>query len=211
MELEKRFEDYFAKVPARRVGAGGDRPRGRHGARVTARFALALLALGSACATTAPPPAPPPAPSSSPAARSALAGTWILVAADDLHPDGERTPAYGRAPQGLLMIDDDGRYSLQIFRADRPAFAAGVKTRGTPAEYEAAALGMSSHIGRCAIDPASNTLDFHIEAASYPNWNGTAQKRRFTLIGDELSYQVPATAAGTAAVPISVWRRIRPR
>jgi hypothetical protein len=69
---------------------------------------------------------------------------------------------------------------------------------------------MSSHIGHCAIDPASNTIDFHIEASSFPNWNGTDQKRRFTLTGDELSYQVPASAAGTVTVPISVWRRIRP-
>jgi hypothetical protein len=83
-----------------------------------------------------------------------------------------------------------------------------VKSRGTPAEYEAAVLGMSSHIGHCAIDPVTHTLDFHIELASYPNWNGTEQKRQFTLTGDELSYQVPATAAGTAAIPISVWRRI---
>jgi len=178
---------------------------------MTAR--IAALALGVAAVTAACHPTTSPAhPAATAAPRSVLAGTWVLVAADDLQPDGRRTQSYGRAPTGLLMIDDDGRYSLQIFRTDRAPFAAGNKARGTPEEFAAAVLGMSSHIGRCAIDPVANTLDFHIEAAQYPNWNGTEQKRQFTLNGDDLSYQVPTSASGTVSVPISVWHRIgRPR
>ena len=39
---------------------------------------------------------------------------------------------YGERPEGLLVLDADGRYSLQIFSADRPRFAAGDKAKGTP-------------------------------------------------------------------------------
>ena len=156
--------------------------------------ALASLALAAAVAAA-------------PSATPSLAGTWTLSAADDLKPDGTRVEAYGPHPEGLLFLGEDGRYSLQIFRASRPKFAAGDKRRGTPEEFQAAVLGMSSHYGRYVVDAANGTITFQIERASFPNWDGTQQKRPFQLTGDELSYRVPATPDGT--IPISVWRRVR--
>jgi hypothetical protein len=141
------------------------------------------------------------------AAQPSLAGTWTLVAADDLHPDGSRTHGYGEAPKGRLIIDGQGRYSLQIFKAERARFAAGDKRKGVPAEYESAVLGSSTHYGEVEADPAAHVLTFRIDGASYPNWEGTQQKRRYELKGDELSYQVPPTPDGT--IPISVWKRVR--
>lgn len=139
------------------------------------------------------------------AAEPSLAGTWTLVAADDLHPDGTRTRAYGQAPKGRLTIDAQGRYSLQIFKAERARFAAGDKRKGTPAEFQDAALGSSTHYGAVSVDAVAHVLTFRIDGASYPNWEGSEQKRRYTLKDDELSYQVPAAPDGT--IPISVWRR----
>jgi len=141
------------------------------------------------------------------AAEPSLAGTWTLVAADDLHPDGSRTHGYGEAPKGRLIIDAAGRYSLQIFKSERTRFALGDKRKGSPAEYESAALGSSTHFGTVAADEATHVLTFSIDSASYPNWEGTVQKRKYELVGDELSYQVPAAADGT--VPISVWTRAK--
>lgn len=59
-----------------------------------------------------------------------LVGTWTLVAADAQHPDGSRASDYGVAPKGLLLIDAQGHYSLQIFKAERPQFASGDKGEG---------------------------------------------------------------------------------
>lgn len=165
-------------------------------------FALRCLALFSALSLgpwSLAGCAPPPAPS--------LAGAWMLSAADDLLPDGSRVKAYGERPEGFLILTPEGRYSLQIFRTDRPHFASGNKRRGTAAEYEAAVLGMSSHIGRYAVDPAGKIITFYVERASYPNWDGAEQKRPFELVGDELSYRVPLTPDGIT--PLSVWRRAR--
>lgn len=142
-----------------------------------------------------------------PGSGAELAGTWTLEAADDLHPDGTRTPGYGARPEGLLMIDVQGRYSLQIFRSEPTPFAGGDKRKGTAQEYAAAVLGMSSHFGTYEVDAAGKTLTFRIDRASYPNWNGTVQRRPYELDGDVLSYRVPPTPDGT--VPISVWRRVR--
>ena len=136
-----------------------------------------------------------------------LAGTWVLIAADVLHPNGAREHDYGSAPQGLLMIDPQGRYSLQIFRSERPKFASGDRAQGTPAEYEASVLGSSTHFGTLALDPSAHTLTFRIEAASFPNQDGSVQRRTYELSGEELSYRVAARPNGD--VPISVWRRVR--
>jgi hypothetical protein len=138
--------------------------------------------------------------------RFPLAGTWTLVAADVIHPDGSRTRDFGADPKGSLLIGQDGRYSLQIFRAERPRFAAGDKAKGTADEYKAAVTGSSTHFGQLAIDPARHLLTFRIEGASFPNWEGQRQSRQFELKGDVLSYRVPPRPDGN--VPVSVWRRI---
>ena len=138
-----------------------------------------------------------------------LAGTWLLKAAQVKLPDGTRATdsAYGKNAKGVLMIDANGQYSLQIFRPDRPKFVSGDKRRGTPAEYEAALLGMSTHIGHIKIDTVNKILQFNIDYAAYPNWDKTSQIRNFKLQEDELYYEVPAkAAAGTIAV--SIWKRI---
>jgi hypothetical protein len=135
-----------------------------------------------------------------------LAGTWTLVAADVLHPDGSREHDYGDAPKGLLMIDRTGHYSLQIFRSDRPRFADPAKAKASAQEYRAAVMGSSTHYGTLAVEAAEQQLVFHVEGASFPNWEGQQQARAFELRGDTLSYRVPPRPNGD--VPISVWRRI---
>jgi hypothetical protein len=135
-----------------------------------------------------------------------LAGTWTLVAADVLHPDGSREHDYSDAPKGLLVIDRTGHYALQIYRGDRPRFANPSKAKASAQEFKAAVLGSSTHYGTVAARPAKHQLVFDIEGASFPNWEGQQQIRSFTLRGDTLSYQVPPRPNGD--VPISVWRRI---
>lgn len=135
-----------------------------------------------------------------------LAGTWTLVAANVLHPDGSRSHDYGDAPKGLLLIDHMGHYSLQLFRTDRPRFANPNKAKASAQEYRAAVMGSSTHYGTVAVEPASHQLVFHIEGASFPNWEGQEQRRAFKLHGDTLSYRVPPRPDGN--VPVSVWRRV---
>ncbi|MET0618794.1 MAG: DUF3224 domain-containing protein [Thermoanaerobaculia bacterium] len=141
-----------------------------------------------------------------------LVGSWTLVLVDNVQPDGSRVHLYGERPEGLLVLDADGRYSLQIFSADRPRFAAGDKAKGAPEEYRAAVQGSNVHFGRYRIDGSS--LIFQIDHASYPNWEGTEQKRPFTLAGDELRYTVPTPTTGAGAAGATgevVWKRAEAR
>ncbi|MBT2766144.1 lipocalin-like domain-containing protein [Stenotrophomonas sp. ISL-67] len=135
-----------------------------------------------------------------------LQGTWILVAADKRLPNGEITRDYGEQPKGTLMVDATGQYSLQIFRSDRQRFGSDSKADASADEFRAAVMGSSTHYGALAIDEQAGELVFSIDGASFPNWEGTTQRRKYTQDGAELRYTVPPRADGS--VPISVWRRV---
>jgi hypothetical protein len=136
-----------------------------------------------------------------------LVGAWTLVAADVIHADGTRGHDYGEAPKGLLLIDAEGRYALQIYKSERSRFASGDKAKGTPEEYAAATLGASCHYGTVMVDTEAHTLTLNLQSSAWVNQEGTSQKRFYELKGDELSYRVPPRPNGD--VPVSVWRRLR--
>lgn len=137
-----------------------------------------------------------------------LCGTWIMHAAYEILADGRRVTNYGEHPHGLLMVDRAGRYTLQIFRPDRPHFASGDKTRGTPEEYRDAVLGSSTHFGRVRVDAGARQLMFDVEAASYPNWEGRRQVRDYSYEDGLLTYAVPASASGNGTIAYSIWRQV---
>ncbi len=134
-----------------------------------------------------------------------LQGTWTLVAADKLLPDGQTVRDYGEHPKGRLVVDAKGRYSLQIFKSERLRFASDSKADGSADELKSAVMGSSTHYGTLAIDEPAALLVFSIEGSSFPNWEGTTQKRQYTLDGAELRYKVPPRPDGS--IPVSVWRR----
>ncbi len=136
-----------------------------------------------------------------------LAGTWQMASAWEILADGSQVTTYTKHPDGLLLIDNNGRYSLQIFHPQRQKFV-GSKAKATPEELKTAVLGSSTHFGLISVDLTKQQLVFHIDAASYPNWNNTTQVRDFTLQENLLSYAVPATASGNGTKAYSVWRRL---
>ncbi len=136
-----------------------------------------------------------------------LQGTWVMDSAYEIHPDGTRTTNYGEHPKGLLTVDAAGRYNMQIFSVNRPAFVSGDKARGTADEYRAAIIGASTHFGKVSIDRVKHQLRFSVEAASFPNWEGKTQVRDYTFKNGLLGYAVPASASSSGVIAYSVWRR----
>ncbi|MFL6748446.1 MAG: lipocalin-like domain-containing protein [Sphingomicrobium sp.] len=137
-----------------------------------------------------------------------LEGSWTMESAYEILANGTRVTNYGEHPNGLMLVDRDGRYSIQIFRPDRPKFQSGDKTRGDPAEYRAAVLGSSTHFGRVKVDPLKQQLVFEVDAASFPNWEGKRQVRNYSYAAGILTYAVPASASGNGTIAWSVWRKI---
>jgi hypothetical protein len=136
-----------------------------------------------------------------------LEGTWTMAGAYELRVDGSKTTNYGEHPRGILMVDKQGRYSMQIFRPNRPKFASGVKAKGTSEEYREAVVGSSTHTGQVVVDSADHKLIFRIETSSFPNWEGTEQTRDYVYADGKLTYSVPASVSGNGTVAYSIWRR----
>jgi hypothetical protein len=135
-----------------------------------------------------------------------LQGTWTLVAADKILPDGKTVRDYGENPKGRLVVDDKGRYSLQIFKSERQRFASDSKADASVDEFRSAVMGSSTHYGTMTFDEQAGVLVFSIEGSSFPNWEGTIQKRQYTLDGAKLRDTVPPRADGS--IPVSEWRRL---
>jgi hypothetical protein len=135
-----------------------------------------------------------------------LVGAWTLVSDENLRPDGSRVQLMGPDPQGLVIFLADGRYSLQLLRASRPKFASNNRMEGTSEENKAAVQGANPHWGKYSVNEADQTILFKIEHAFFPNWEGTEQKRPFTLVGDQLTWITAASTGGKAEL---VWRRAK--
>lgn len=131
--------------------------------------------------------------------KEQLVGTWTYVSVDIVRPDGSRMPLYGPNPQGAATFDSNGRYLLLTARAGLPKFASKDRMEGTPEENKAVVQGSIAHFGRYTVNEADKTITFHIETSTFPNWNGTEQKRPFTITGDELTWRTPASSGGGTA------------
>jgi Lipocalin-like domain len=135
-----------------------------------------------------------------------LVGAWTAVS-NVAEQGGVKSEPYGPSPQGMLIFEANGRYGLILSRKDVPKFAANSRTNGTPDENKASVQGTISHFGTYTVNEADKSIIFRIETSTFPNFNGTEQKRAFTLVGDELKYTVPAFSGGGTAV--AAWKRAK--
>lgn len=136
-----------------------------------------------------------------------LIGTWRLIAADKILPDGSQVADFGKAPRGIAIFTADGHYVVEIFQTDRIKFASTDRAKGAPEEYKDTVLNISCHFGTYTVDAAKGTITFHIDRASFSNWDETISVRAFTLESDKLTWRVPPRPDG--AIPVSVFNRMR--
>ncbi len=131
--------------------------------------------------------------------KEQLVGTWSYVSVDIVRPDGSRTPLYGPNPRGMASFDSKGHYILMTARASISKFASNDRAKGTPEENKAVVEGSIAHFGNYTINEAEKTITFHIGTCTFPNWDGTDQKRPFTVSADELKWRTPASSGGGTA------------
>lgn len=86
-------------------------------------------------------------------------------------------------------------------RTGQARSASSNRMEATADESKATVQAAIAHFGRYSVNEASQTITFYIQTSTFPNWNGTEQKRPFTISGDELRWKTPAsTGGGTAEV-----------
>jgi hypothetical protein len=132
--------------------------------------------------------------------KDAIVGSWSLLIDDAVKADGTHQPNFGPNPEGIAIFSADGHFAVTITRVGRPKFASNSRATGTAEENKAAVAGANAFFGTYTVDEASKTLTMRISGATYPNLEGTTQKRTITSLnaGDELTWTNPQTKGEVA-------------
>lgn len=158
---------------------------------VPSLFLCAALALPSTCAAAQ--------------GKKGITGTWSLVSNITTDASGKKDPTYGEKPMGQVTFTREGRYTLIISRPDLPKIAANNRLKATADENKAITGGMLAHFGKYKVDHDGKSFTLSIESSSFPNWNGTQQKRLFSVSGNELKWTTPQSSGGGSSD--LVWKR----
>lgn len=138
---------------------------------------------------------------------SDIVGTWTLVSSIT-EKDGTRTDQFGSGAKGMLMLDADGHFMLTIIGPDLPKFASNNRAAGTPDENRTVVSKSIAMIGTYSVSSVDKTLIFKVDSATFPNWNGTEQKRLLSSsTRDELKYITPMASSG--GVGTVTWKRAK--
>lgn len=117
-----------------------------------------------------------------------IVGTWRMVSAF-MESEGERKPAYGAHPSGLLVFTADLHYVEVLTDGDMKPFASNVRGRGTDEENRRAMAGAIGMFGRYTVDRDGQFSGNVVEGSTYPNWIGavrTTDDLRLRVVGDRL-------------------------
>ncbi len=118
-----------------------------------------------------------------------LVGTYRLLSATHVTSTGQTGDLFGPDPVGYMTYTADGYMFVLMMRAGRPDLAAGDILGGSVEERADAFSTANSFVGRYRTDGDQVTYD--LVAATYPNWVGTTQVRRFAIDGDRLVLTTP--------------------
>jgi hypothetical protein len=103
----------------------------------------------------------------------------------------------------MMTIDALGqKQSLK----DRAKYASNTLRQGTPEEYKETADGTITYFGTYSANEADSSIAIHVEGSSFPNWNGTEQKRFVAIAGDQLTLTVHPPAGDIVEV---IWKRAK--
>ena len=136
--------------------------------------------------------------------KEQLVGTWMLLSWEQKKADGSKVERYGTSPTGMAIFDAGGRYIITVMQSDRSKYASNALWQGTPEENKETADGTITYFGTYSLREAESSIAIHVEGSSFPNWNGTDQKRFVTIAGDQLTLTVRPPGGDVVDV---VWKR----
>ena len=143
------------------------------------------------------------------AMKSEILGSWTLVSVENRNSDGTKNLPYDVNPKGILFFDKKGNYAIEIYKNERPKIISGDKNKCTHEENASIVQGSNTHFGEYELDDTNKTITFKIKTASFPNWEGTIQRRSYTFLNNELKYVVTNTTQGGKSVTAEVvWKKL---
>ena len=139
--------------------------------------------------------------------REQLAGTWTLISWEQSNADGSKVQQFGASPTGIAFFDAAGHYIISVMRSDRASYKIdnfGQLAQITAEEAKSTALGTITYFGTYTVNEADRIIAIHVDASSFPNWNGTDLERLVEITQDRLKLTVRPPRGGTVDV---LWKR----
>lgn len=131
--------------------------------------------------------------------KEQIVGAWRLVSIYS-EDQGMKRYSYGDKPVGLFIFDRSGHVIQFLSTPTLPRFAVANRLKGTDKEYREVMQSMLAGFGTYTVD--GDTVTIHWIASSYPNRAGTAEKRVYKVMGDELKGTNPTAASGGTSYTI---------
>jgi lipocalin-like protein len=139
--------------------------------------------------------------------KEQLVGTWTLVSAEAVEPNGTRMPLVkGTDVKGLQIFTDSGKVSFQLI-GGHAKIASNDPMKMTPDEMKATAESVLSYFGSYTVNEAEKSYAIQIESSSFTNQTANPAKRMVALTGDEMTVTNPGRLAGGQT--ITVWKRTK--
>jgi hypothetical protein len=140
--------------------------------------------------------------------KERLVGSWTEVSIT-AGGGGSQAEPFGPNPNGMMMVDAAGHISLTTLRSDLPKFQSNNRIAGTADENKAIVEGSIAYFGTYVVDEATHEITITIKGSTFPNFNGTIQKRLLSFRGDdEFSFIVPNPSGGGPTTTV-VFRRAK--
>jgi lipocalin-like protein len=138
--------------------------------------------------------------------KDQLVGTWTLLSWEQKKSDGTKIERYGASPRGVAFFDAGGHYIITVMRSDRAKYASNALWQGSPEENKETADGTITYFGSYSVSDADSSIAIKVEGSSFPNWNGTEQKRFVAIAGDQLTLTIRPPGADVVDV---IWKRAK--
>jgi hypothetical protein len=114
-------------------------------------------------------------------------GSWRLETCERKTEAGEIAYPYGKRPVGQLTYDTQGRMSALIMAPGRTRFKEDTSAAGTSEEKAAAFDTFVAYAGTYRVDETSHTLFHKVEMTSFPNFEGSEQRRTYSFADGKLT------------------------
>lgn len=142
-------------------------------------------------------------------------GSWELIIVKNIpvnDPTKIEPAPYWKGGKGVLVYTDNGYFSVQLMKPNRPKFNTEVRTKWKDREITPDFEGYVAYYGAYQVHNESKSVHHQVTGALVPDWIGMVEKRKFefsdnfktlTLI-TENAYPMPT---GTFYALLE-WRRL---
>ncbi len=132
--------------------------------------------------------------------KNELLGAWRLLSYIEIPINGgDSCFPFGKSPKGILLYNPEGFMSLHISASEEMQLFA----EGQTPNYIAFS-------GEYKVDSRSACVNYFIETALYPSWEGTQQIRKLNFEGDVLYQKTvePVMSEGEMVHAHMTWKRM---